>query len=124
MSATKFYMLQGHGVLECIPDGSKLRSYRDAVEIIGVAFENRAKWIVIPVECLHEDFFRLRTLVAGELVQKFVSYRRHLAIVGDISERLDRSPTLRAFVSESNRGNQVWFVASAAEFGRRLARTL
>jgi hypothetical protein len=102
----------------------RLRTYRDAVDLLGKAFEDRATLIVIPVECLDDDFFRLRTRIAGELIQKFVQYRRRLAIVGDTSRHLAQSSALRAFVYESNRGNEVWFLANLDELGQRLARAV
>jgi len=124
MPSTKFYELRGVRVLECAPDGKKLQTYSDAVELIGKAFENRATLIVVPVECLDDDFFRLKTRIAGELIQKFVQYRRRLAIVGDISRHLAGSSALRAFVNESNRGNEVWFLASLAELDQRLEQAV
>jgi hypothetical protein len=124
MLATKFYELQGVRVLELLADESKLQTYNDAVELIGKSFENRATLIVIPIECLDDEFFQLKTRIAGELIQKFVQYRLRLAIVGDISGFLAESSALRAFVTESNRGNDVWFLASRAELGRRLEQAV
>ena len=124
MLATKFYELHGVRVLECVPDGAKLQSYHDAVDLIGKTFENRASLIVVPVECLDDEFFQLKTRIAGELIQKFVQYRRRLAIVGDISRHLAESSALRAFVAESNRGKDVWFVASLDDLDDRLARAV
>jgi len=121
MLATKFHELHGERILECIADGAKLRTYSDAVELVGRTFEDRATTVVIPIECLDDDFFRLNTRIAGELIQKFVQYRRRVAIIGDISRHLAESSALRAFVNESNRGSEVWFLASLEELGRRLA---
>lgn len=118
----KAYDLHGKRILECAAEGERLRTDRDVVDIIGAAHENRADWIVIPVERFDDDFFRLKTRIAGEIVGKFVIYRQHLAIVGDISRHLDDSATLRAFVNETNRGTEVWFVASLEALGQRLAR--
>ena len=114
------YELHGVRVLECAAEGPRLRNGRDAVDLIGTAFEHRAALIVLPVERLDDDFFRLRTRIAGEIIQKFVNYRLRLAIVGDISRHLDESSALRALVNESNRGKEVWFIASLEELDRRL----
>ena len=122
--STKFYELHGVRVLELIADSTKLQTYNDAVDLVGKTFENRATMIVIPVECLDDEFFRLKTRIAGELIQKFVQYRRHLVIVGDISRFLAESSALRAFVAESNRGKEVWFLPSRAELDDRLARAV
>lgn len=116
------YELHGVRVLECAAEGPRLRSDRDAVDLIGTAFEHRAALIVLPVDCLDDDFFRLRTRIAGEIIQKFVNYRLRLAIVGDISRHLDESSALQAFVNESNRGKDVWFLASLEELDRRLGQ--
>jgi hypothetical protein len=124
MLSTKFHELQGLSVLELIADGTKLRTYNDAVDLIGKSFENRATLIVIPVECLDDEFFQLSTRIAGELIQKFVQYRQRLAIVGDISGFLAESSALPAFVTESNRGKDVWFLASRAELGQRLKQAV
>jgi len=124
MLSTKFYELHGVRVLECVPDGSKLQTYNDAVELIGKTFENHATLIVIPVECLKDEFFQLKTRIAGELIQKFVQYRRRLAIVGDISGFLAESSALRAFVNESNRGKEVWFLATLEDLSDRLERAV
>jgi len=122
MPATRSYELHGVRVLECAAEGPRLRNDRDAVDLIGTAFEHRAALIVLPVERLDDDFFRLRTRIAGEIIQKFVNYRLRLAIVGDISRHLDESSALRALVNESNRGKDVWFLASLEELDRRLGR--
>jgi hypothetical protein len=53
-----------------------------------------------------------------------VQYRQRLAIVGDISGFLAESSALRAFVTESNRGKDVWFLASRAELGQRLKQAV
>jgi hypothetical protein len=124
MLSTKFYELHGVRVLECVPDGSKLQTYQDAVDLVGKSFENRATVIVIPVECLNDEFFHLKTRIAGELIQKFVQYRRRLVIIGDISGFLAESSALRAFVNESNRGKEVWFLPSLEDFNQKLERAV
>ena len=121
---SKFYELHGERVLECDPNEKQLRNYNEAVELIGKAFEHRASLIVVPAECLDDEFFRLSTRIAGELIQKVVQYRKRLVIIGDISRHLAESPALRAFVLEANRGKDVWFLATREELDQRLARAV
>lgn len=109
-------------IYECAPDGKKLKNERDAIELIAEAAQHGASLIVIPAERLDDDFFRLRTRIAGEMIQKFVTYRLRLAIVGDISRHLNESSSLRDFVREANRGPHVWFLANREELGQRLLR--
>jgi hypothetical protein len=117
-------VVERHGVqvLMCEPDGGLVCNDRDAVDLMVLAWPRKAKLIVLPVSRLHPDFFVLRTGVAGEIVQKFVMYRMPVAVLGDISDRLAASPTLRAFVYEANRGKDFWFVADESELDSRLSR--
>lgn len=110
----------GVRVLECAPDGTRLRNDRDAVDLIAFALSHKAKLIVLPTDRLPDGFFRLRTRIAGEIVQKFVQYRVPVAIIGDIDDHLTASEALRAFVHEANRGKDFWFVADHTELDDRL----
>lgn len=102
------------------PDGLPLDTEGAATEILGEAFGLRAGIVVIPAERLTDDFFELRTGLAGEIVQKFATYQVQLVIVGDIAARVDDSASLDAWVSESNRGRQLWFVPTFEDFTDRL----
>jgi hypothetical protein len=75
----------------------------------------------IPVVRLGDDFFQLRSGLAGEVAQKFVNYQIWLAIFGDISERLAASKALTDFVFEANQGQALWFAANINEVQKRLA---
>jgi hypothetical protein len=110
-------------VLICAPDGEKLKSERDAVDLIGEAMSSGAELILVPVERLEEDFFQLKTGLAGHFIQKFVTYRRRLVILGDISQHVAQSRALRDFVYETNRGDQVWFMTNLQELNERLDHT-
>ena len=118
--ADSSFEFNGVRVLDCDANGAKLRSDRDAVDIVGEALSQRCKLVVLPIERLDESFFSLKTRIAGEIIQKFVNYELRLAIVGDIARHVEASTALRDFVLETNRGRQVWFVADRAELDRRL----
>ncbi|MEU0131043.1 MULTISPECIES: DUF4180 domain-containing protein [unclassified Streptomyces] len=107
-------------VLMCPPEGETVRGESEALDLIGDAGYQGARWVVVPVGRLDESFFRLETRVAGDIVQKFANYRLGLAVMGDVSRHTADSSALRDFVRECNRGRQTWFVADADEFGERL----
>jgi Domain of unknown function (DUF4180) len=111
------YELHGTRIYEFAADGGPLR---EAAEMLNVAFNHRARFIVIPAARLGEDFFRLKTRIAGEMLGKLTTYRVRVAIVGDISSYVAESESLRDFVYESNRGSQIWFVANSEELEKRL----
>ncbi|MFH8366609.1 DUF4180 domain-containing protein [Streptomyces sp. NPDC018031] len=107
-------------VLMCAAEGETIGSERDALDLIGDAGYQGAQWVVLPAERLGEEFFRLRTRVAGDIIQKFVNYRMGLIVLGDISVHTEASSALRDFVRECNRGRQTWFLADAEELRERL----
>jgi hypothetical protein len=118
--SVRHYDLHGFRVVELTANGELLRSDRDAVDTIAAASEHRPEFVVIPAERFGQDFFRLRTRVAGEIIQKFVTYRVHLVILGDISQYLSESSALRDFVFECNKGSHVWFMSDLEELDQRL----
>ncbi|MQS15476.1 DUF4180 domain-containing protein [Streptomyces kaniharaensis] len=114
-------MLDRSMILRLPAEGAPIRTERDATDVIGDAFGHGAPWVVVPAARLHPDFFVLSTRVAGGIVQKFVNYRVGLVVLGDIADHVAASNALRDFVRESNRGNQLWFLADEAELDARFA---
>jgi hypothetical protein len=107
-------------VLICPSQGETIRGEREALDLIGDAGYQGARWAVVPVRRLDESFFRLETRVAGDIVQKFVQYGVGLVVLGDVSRFTEESSSLRDFVRECNRGTQTWFVADDDELRERL----
>jgi hypothetical protein len=87
---------------------------------MSAASEHKAALILIPVERFGDDFFDLRTQIAGDILQKFSTYGARVAILGDICQRIEQSKSLAALVSEANRGNRLWFVESLEALKERL----
>ena len=114
------WQLHGIRVFECAAEGPPPRHERHAAELLNAAWDHRAALIVIPAARLSHDFFRLKTRIAGEILQKFVTYGMRVAIVGDISSELKASEALQEFVYECNRGPHIWFAANQDELTSRL----
>jgi ribosomal protein S18 acetylase RimI-like enzyme len=85
-----------------------------------VKYETGCDTIVIPKETVAENFFVLSTGLAGEILQKFVTYHVKLAIIGDYSHYT--SKPLRDFIYESNNGCHFFFVGTEAEAVAKLTR--
>jgi len=113
--------IAGTVVLSTPAEGTPVRGDGDVMDLIGDALGNHAEVVVLPVDRLDESFFSLRTGVAGAIVQKFVNYRVKLAVIGDISGFVDRSTAMRDFVTEANRGRQVWFLPEMEALNARLS---
>ena len=78
-----------------------------------ISYDTGASNLVIPKECVTEDFFVLSTKLAGEILQKYVNYGIKLAIVGDFSGYI--SKPLHDFIYESNKGKDFFFVPDVEE---------
>lgn len=102
-------------------DGPLVSTPDDTSELVGTAWADNARLIAIPVSRLDPEFFRLKSRLAGEIVQKLVNYRLQLAVLGDIDDHLAESEPLRDFVWESNRGDHVWFLADRGALEAKLA---
>jgi hypothetical protein len=112
--------IHGLRVLICANDGPTLSNERDGDAFMSAAWEQNANLVAIPISRLADEFFRLDTRVAGEVIQKFVNYHLRLAVIGDISTWTTVSAALRDFVYEANHGQTVWFVKDIEELDRLL----
>ncbi|MGI6238690.1 MAG: DUF4180 domain-containing protein [Christensenellales bacterium] len=85
-----------------------------------VNYETGCRCIIVQKQAIAEDFFDLRTRIAGDVLQKFINYHFKLAIVGDFSGYTSKS--LRDFMRESNAGRDIFFVPTKEEAIARLAQ--
>ena len=98
-----------------------IRDVQSALDfIMTVNYETGSRSIVLNKEAIIEDFFILSTRIAGDILQKIVTYQFQLTIVGDFSGYTSKA--LRAFMAESNRGRDIFFVSSEEEAIEKLSR--
>lgn len=76
--------------------------------IVSATYETGSERIVLSKAALCEEFFDLKTRIAGEILQKFVTYHVKVAIVGDFSAYTSKS--LTDFIRESNQGKHIFFL--------------
>ncbi len=87
---------------------------QSALDLIAtVKYETGCERIAISKSAVAEDFFKLSTGIAGDILQKFVTYHVALAIVGDFSQYT--SKPLHDFIYESNKGSHVFFLSTEEE---------
>ncbi|MBL0386890.1 DUF4180 domain-containing protein [Tumebacillus sp. ITR2] len=84
-----------------------------------VQYEAGSDRLVLHKSLLHENFFDLKTRLAGDILQKFVNYRVKVAIVGDFSVYASRS--LQDFIYECNSGNDVFFLPTEQQAIEKLS---
>ena len=95
--------------------GPLIATEGDFTDFIGESAWGGFTRIVVPVERMSPDFFKLSTGLAGAILQKCSNYQLKVAIVGDISAYTAKSGPLRDFVYESNKRGEIRFISSEAE---------
>jgi hypothetical protein len=104
---TKFY---GNDIVEIIDDNIIIKGMDD---VFGLFSMNKCSTIIINKENIVNDFFSLSTGIAGEILQKFSTYHKRMAIIGDFTNITSKS--LKDFIYESNRTKQIIFVKTIEE---------
>ena len=95
-------------------DTMVITSVQSALDILMTAkYEAGTQNIVIDKKLITEDFFILSSGLAGEILQKYINYGGRIAIYGDYSHYT--SQPLKDFIYESNRGKDVFFIATKEE---------
>lgn len=73
-----------------------------------IDYNDNCQRMAISKEAIVEDFFKLSTGIAGEILQKFVTYAKKVAIIGDFSKYT--SKPLKDYIYECNQGDDIFFV--------------
>ncbi len=89
-----------------------LNTADDGNHLLGNAYYQGFEGLIISANNISPHFFNLKTRLAGEVLQKFSTFRMPLAIVGNLSAHTSES--LQSFISESNRGQQIHFSPTLA----------
>ncbi len=83
---------------------------QSALDLIAtVNYEVGCNRIILDKSLICEDFFDLKTRLAGEILQKFITYQFKIAIVGDFSVYTSKS--LADFIYECNQGKDIFFLS-------------
>lgn len=97
-------------IVELVSTEYTIESASDFLDVMSNA---GSRTILIHSGHLHEDFYDLKTGLAGEILQKVSNYGIRLGIIGDHSQFA--SGAMHDFILESDRTRQVLFTTSVAE---------
>ncbi|MCI6922288.1 MAG: DUF4180 domain-containing protein [Oscillospiraceae bacterium] len=115
--------IEKNGIVCAVVNSDKLviTDAQTALDVLMSAkYDVGTKNIVIDKKLIVEDFFVLSKGLAGEILQKYVNYGGRIAIYGDYSHYT--SKPLKDFIYESNKGKDVFFVATQDEAVDMLTR--
>ncbi|MHA7578883.1 DUF4180 domain-containing protein [Paenibacillus vandeheii] len=104
--SSKVALIESNGII--------INNVQDALDLMAsVNYTDDAHKILINKSNLNEDFFELKTKLAGDILQKYVNYQVKLAIVGEFDGY--NSKSLRDFIYECNHGKHVFFLNNKEE---------
>lgn len=84
-----------------------------------VNYETGCDRMVLNKSVIVEDFFDLKTKLAGDILQKYINYKMKIAIVGDYS--MYNSKSLNDFIYECNKGKDIFFLSNEKEAVEKLS---
>jgi len=99
--------------IELISTTSPLSAENDALDLIALCFEHEANLLMIHYASLSEEFFNLKTRVAGNILQKFINY--NIKTVTVIPNEIMQKGRFREMALETNKGNHFRMYESREE---------
>lgn len=103
-------------------DGILIGSVEDALDLMATVRYDGCDKMLLRKENIADDFFELKTKLAGEILQKYTNYRMNVAIVGEFAGY--NSKSLNDFIYECNKGGRFLFKQTEAEALEGLHRSV
>jgi DNA-binding PadR family transcriptional regulator len=108
-----FQIAPHQSFIEVFSRDSPLRTEEDALELITLCAEHNKNRLILHGTALSEDFFRLKSGVAGAFLQKFINYSVKVAVI--LPDESGLGARFRELISETNRSGQYRFFTNRAE---------
>lgn len=99
--------------IELISTTKPLSTESDALDLIALCWEHEANALMIHHANLSEDFFKLKTKVAGDIIQKFINYNIKAAII--VPQKTIQKGRFKEMAMETNKGNHFRLYESEQE---------
>lgn len=108
--------------IEVVSTAEPVSSENDALDMIALCWEHEANALMINYETLSENFFKLKTKVAGNIIQKFVNYNIKVAAI--VPQETIQKGRFKEMALETNKGNHFRLYESKEEAEKWLLRFL
>ena len=105
---TRIFREKNVNIAEVISKELEIQTVQDVLDLIANVDYEGARNIIVHETIFAPEFYDLKTRIAGEILQKVAQYNIKLAIVGEFEKY--ESKSLNAFIVESNRGKNIFFV--------------
>jgi len=113
MKITLVKRTDGISYLLCDSAAEPLRSEEDVMDLIAASWEHGVNRAIIGEEALTDEFFRLRTGLAGLMLQKLVNYRLRTAAI--ITKEETIQGRAKEMMAELNKGSDFRVFARLAD---------
>lgn len=100
-------------IAEVISTEIVINNIEDGLELVGNIYFQGFDAVILNEINIVANFFDLKTGIAGEILQKFSTYRIRLAIIGEFSKY--QSKSLNDFIFESNKMSHIVFMKTTTE---------
>lgn len=90
-----------------------IHSVNDALDLMANVRYQECDKMILRKEQITDDFFELKSGIAGEILQKYTNYQMRVAIVGEFTGY--NSKSLNDFIYECNQGNKILFKSTVDE---------
>lgn len=107
------HQLNSLNIAEIVSSQILINNLADSLDILGNIYYQGYDGMILQKDNFDPEFFNLSNGLAGEILQKFSTYKLRLVIVGDFSTLQGKS--IRSFITESNERKHINFVATIQE---------
>ncbi|OKP70106.1 hypothetical protein A3842_24985 [Paenibacillus sp. P3E] len=104
---------EGQGYILCSPGVQPLRTEQDVLDLVSACFEHNNYKLLLHEGALTEQFYNLRTGLAGTALQKFINY--HIRAAAVIRTEETAQGRFKELVTEMNKSNAFRVFGSEAE---------
>lgn len=87
----------------CDSTDTPLGSEQDSLDLVAACGENDTNLILLHSGAISDDFFKLRTGLAGKVLQKFINYRIRAAVVLTNEQKI--TGKFKEVIAETSKGN-------------------
>ncbi|RED59398.1 DUF4180 domain-containing protein [Cohnella lupini] len=99
--------------IEFISATEPLSTENDALDLVALCWEHETTALMIHYTALSEDFFKLKTKLAGDMIQKFTNYGIKVAAI--IPQETSQKGRFKEMATETNKGNHFRLYVSKEE---------
>ncbi|WP_233183550.1 DUF4180 domain-containing protein [Paenibacillus sonchi] len=104
---------EGQGYILCRPDDQPLRTEQDVLDLISGCFEHNSYKLLLQEGTLSDEFYNLRTGLAGTTLQKLINY--HIKAAAVIRTEEATQGRFKELLTELNKGEDFRVFGSETE---------